>query len=864
MTLQLDIRQDNQFCTFRFTWNIGQQITASLPYPETLTANYREWRNAYLNFYQHFIPPQSIEDSTLGLRGRVLGSGSLSTSDDRRSALVQAEARLLSEFYRWLNSAQLAELRQKMLGAAKQQAKSTDATKVHQPIDLFLSCYPTELERLPWESWEINSELDTTTTIRIVRIPVNIDESIDANTKHFHRRRPRILVILGDDTGLDLDADCQAIRSLSRLAQIEWINWRQKKDLSSLSERIITALADECGWDVLLFAGHSNESEVVGGELAIAPGQSIALSELKPHLIQAKKRGLKFALFNSCNGLDIAKSLIQWGIHQVAVMREPIHNHVAQAFLIEFLRHLGRHEDAHQSLLTACQELKLVKNLTYPSAHLVPCLFRHPAAQPFQIAPGGWKATLKKWMPSPKQAIAVAGVAALSLLFPIQDRFLDQRLWTQAVYRRITGQVEGTGEGKRAETTPIALVQVDDRSLREAGLRIPNPIDRRYLAQLIDRLSQTNVKVIGIDYLLDRTAEPEEDQAIVQSMTSAANQGTWFVFVTKFNENSGEWFPVLPNAHLPSPLPNWILEGDGNLIGLGEGDNFRPTYVSLLYPEYRSHEHQPYDAKSRLERLNPLPFAYGLALAQQFNPQFNPQFNREPAPPNFPKPQPTLQNQPSLLVQLLQYFEQQQQDYTTLLTPRSRVKAVTYFSYLLNQLWLHPIMDYSLPPDQVYQTIPAWQILADSEAVEQLSQTSSIVIIAPGGYAEAGLSPGADNMRLPKATRYWHQQTARTSSTLTGAEAHAYMLHHYLADRLVIPIPDLWMIGLAALLGRGTVLLRQGRSIRRQGIFQLVGATALYGVISLQVFISAAILLPWLFPSMVYWLYILPLCRKLR
>jgi hypothetical protein len=173
-------------------------------------------------------------------------------------------------------------------------------------------------------------------------------------------------------------------------------------------------------------------------------------------------------------------------------------------------------------------------------------------------------------------------------------------------------------------------------------------------------------------------------------------------------------------------------------------------------------------------------------------------------------------------------------------------------------------MDYSLPPDQVYQTIPAWQILADSEAVEQLSQTSSIVIIAPGGYAEAGLSPGADNMQLPKATRYWHQQTARTSSTLTGAEAHAYMLHHYLADRLVIPIPDLWMIGLAALLGRGTVLLRQGRSIRRQGIFQLVGATALYGVISLQVFISAAILLPWLFPSMVYWLYILPLCRKLR
>jgi hypothetical protein len=611
-----------------------------------------------------------------------------------------------------------------------------------------------------------------------------------------------------------------------------------------------------------LFAGHSNESEVVGGELAIAPGQSIALSELKPHLIQAKKRGLKLALFNSCNGLDIAKSLIQWGIHQVAVMREPIHNHVAQEFLIEFLRRLGQHEDAHQSLLTACQELKLVKNLTYPSAHLVPCMFRHPAAQPFQIAPVGWKATLKKWMPTPKQAIAVAGVAALSLLFPMQNRLLDQRLWTQAIYRRITGQVEAS-KGKQSETTPIALVQVDERSIREAGIRIPNPIDRRYLAQLIDRLSQTNVKVIGVDYLLDRTAETEENQAIVQSMASAANQGTWFVFLTGFE--NGEWFPILPNADLPSRLPNWILEGDGSLIALEEGNNFRPTHVSLLYPEYQSQY-----ARSRLERLNPLPFAYGLALAQQFNQQAklnqqsNQQFNSKLAPLNFPQPQPNLQNQSSLLVQLLQYFEQQQQDYTTVLTPRSRVKAITYLSYLLNQLWLHPVIDYSLPPNQVYQPIPAWQILTDSETVEQLSQTAPVVIIAPGGYAEAGLAPGEDNMRLPKATRYWHQQSARTSSTLTGAEAHAYMLHHYLTDRLVIPIPDLWMIGLAALLGRGTVLLRQGRSIRRQGLLQLAGATALYGVISLQVFISAAILLPWLLPSIVYWLYVLPLRRQLR
>ena len=59
------------------------------------------------------------------------------------------------------------------------------------------------------------------------------------------------------------------------------------------------------------------------------------------------------------------------------------------------------------------------------------------------------------------------------------------------------------------------------------------------------------------------------------------------------------------------------------------------------------------------------------------------------------------------------------------------------------------------------------------------------------------------------------------------------MIDRQLTRRLVFPIPDLWMIGVAA-------------------------TTALYGLAGLQLYISAAILLLWLLPSAILCAYICP------
>lgn len=56
------------------------------------------------------------------------------------------------------------------------------------------------------------------------------------------------------------------------------------------------------------------------------------MQEIEGSLKIARKRGLQFAIFNSCNGINIAEFLINLGLSQVAVMREPIHDQVAQIF----------------------------------------------------------------------------------------------------------------------------------------------------------------------------------------------------------------------------------------------------------------------------------------------------------------------------------------------------------------------------------------------------------------------------------------------------------------------------------------------------------------------------------------------------
>jgi hypothetical protein len=72
------------------------------------------------------------------------------------------------------------------------------------------------------------------------------------------------------------------------------------------------------------------------------------------------------------------------------------------------------------------------------------------------------------------------------------------------------------------------------------------------------------------------------------------------------------------------------------------------------------------------------------------------------------------------------------------------------------------------------------------------------------------------------------------------------------------------MVGIAAFLGKGMVLIiSERRQIRLwYWLVLLTSATAIYGIIGLQVYISAALLIPFFLPSVTIWIYALPVLGR--
>jgi hypothetical protein len=186
---------------------------------------------------------------------------------------------------------------------------------------------------------------------------------------------------------------------------------------------------------------------------------------------------------------------------------------------------------------------------------------------------------------------------------------------------------------------------------------------------------------------------------------------------------------------------------------------------------------------------------------------------------------------------------------------------LTRLGYGVGQMWLHPIVDVSLPPQSIYQRIPAWQLLqSDANAPELRNLHQQVVMLVPGGYLEAGIrQAGEDNYPLPAATQYWRQraQPPDLRSQLVGSELHAYLYHHFLNQRAITPVPDIWSVLLVIGAGKGVVWVIQKRSPpRRQVLYLLVSSTLIYILLSIQIYVSFAVIIPIVLPVSLYCFYL--------
>lgn len=223
------------------------------------------------------------------------------------------------------------------------------------------------LRRLPWHLWDF---YDRYPKAEIALSPLSFESPIPIPSFH---SKVQILAILGSSTGINIQADQLLLQQLPD-AEVRFLAEPQRHELSE-------ELWKE-GWDILYFAGHSSShSNGETGQIYLNQTDSLTFEELKFAVRRAVERGLKIAIFNSCDGLGLARDLAELKIPQIVIMREPVPNHVSQEFLKYFLDSFSRGESFYLAVREARERLQGLED-RFPCATWLPIIFQNPAVVP--------------------------------------------------------------------------------------------------------------------------------------------------------------------------------------------------------------------------------------------------------------------------------------------------------------------------------------------------------------------------------------------------------------------------------------------------------------------------------------------------
>ncbi|MEK0195995.1 CHAT domain-containing protein, partial [Microcoleus anatoxicus] len=235
----------------------------------------------------------------------------------------------------WLESEQFHPIKQAL----------HDKFNYNDEVRVIVQTEDNLLRKLPWHRWEFFDNYCH------AEVALSRPESNRVKKSVPSRNTVRILAILGDSTGINVDRDRQILEHLSEAETIFLVE--------PTHQQLEECLTDQKGWDILCFSGHS-QSELDGstGVICINKTDKLTVEQLKHSLKIAIERGLQIAIFNSCDGLGLGKQLAHLDIPQIIVMREPVPDLIAQEFLRIFLQAFAGGNSFYVSVREARKHLK--------------------------------------------------------------------------------------------------------------------------------------------------------------------------------------------------------------------------------------------------------------------------------------------------------------------------------------------------------------------------------------------------------------------------------------------------------------------------------------------------------------------------
>ncbi|PSB54112.1 hypothetical protein C7B67_00115 [filamentous cyanobacterium Phorm 6] len=330
--------------------------------------------------------------------------------------LIANSKLLKDELNNWLNSETFRPIKEKFL----------EKVNTRETVRVIVQTENPQLRRLPWYLWDLFVE-----RYRFAEVALSSPTFDRAHKSVQPKAKVRILAILGDSsppdplTGirLGINADKQFLENLPD-AEVVFL-------VEPKSHEFHEQLWDERGWDILFFAGHSSsQPDGTTGKMYINSQESLTVENLKLALKKAIERGLQLAIFNSCDGLGIARDLAELQIPQIIAMREPVPDSVAKEFLKYFLTSFSSGRVLDLAVREARERLHGVEKES-PCASWLPVICQNPAENPLTwqglrgIATGiNWRDACLKTIPERGKLTSNSLVANDGLNLNVDDVYV--------------------------------------------------------------------------------------------------------------------------------------------------------------------------------------------------------------------------------------------------------------------------------------------------------------------------------------------------------------------------------------------------------------------------------------------------------
>ncbi|MCC5636992.1 CHASE2 domain-containing protein [Nostoc sp. CHAB 5844] len=554
-------------------WHNNQlfKITGSLPAIPGLSELYRRWKLLYEAVHQRLGSSQRIEVHSQDITN-------ISVND-----FEEVCHQLQTHINAWLKSESFQNIERQLRTLLNRDDE----------IRVIIETNITSLHRLPWQLWDFfehypKAELALS----------NHEYASPQVVRKSPTVRVKILAILGNSVGIDIDKDRSWLQGLTD-TQTTFLVQPTRKELD---EQLWNQ-----NWDILFFAGHSTSiADGETGKIYINQTESLTIFQFKNALKTAITSGLKLAIFNSCDGIGLARNLADLNIPQMIVMREGVPDLVAQEFLKNFLVAFALNKPFYLAVREARERLQGLEN-DFPCASWLPVIYQNPTTVPttWQELRGGSGDTKTRDEVSTQSRILTtkSKSAIVTRKCKLWTVMLSTAIVTlSTIGLRYLGVFEKTelqtfdqifvlrpNEDLDPRLLVVEVTEKDIQSRQETTTGVKSISDST-LAQLINKLQKYQPRVIGLDIYRD-FADPRNESKLIQLPTELSKENV--VVVCKGRDLKHDPQGVKPPLEVP-------VERQGFTDAIQDPDGIVRRQIMMMAQEPSSPCTTPYSLSLQL------------------------------------------------------------------------------------------------------------------------------------------------------------------------------------------------------------------------------------------------------------------------